>query len=70
MISERKIIKEPARGGCEQDVTTGWKKILCWCERAKASAFWKKRIRRRLRRRLKEALSSGSDDEASLDQRS
>jgi hypothetical protein len=39
------------------DVVTGWRRWLCWCSRAGATAAVKRRLRRRLRRDGKRELT-------------
>lgn len=40
----------PVKGGDEQDVFTGWRKVMCWTQRAGACKRVKRRANRRERR--------------------
>jgi hypothetical protein len=44
------MTKRPIRGGAEQTVFTGWRKLYCWTQRAGATSAVKRRARRRERR--------------------
>jgi len=43
-------MKQKLKTGDEWDVVTGWRKVLCWTQRAGACSRVKRRMRRRLRR--------------------
>lgn len=43
-------------GGQDQDVHTGWRKVLCYTQRAGVTARAKRRTRRRERREAKTQL--------------
>ena len=42
-------MKQRLKTGDEWDVVTGWRKVLCWCQRAGATSKVKRRMRRRIR---------------------
>jgi len=50
-------MKEPPKGGGEQDVLTGWRRVYCWTQRAGACAWWKRRNRRRQRHRMNKEMN-------------
>lgn len=47
----------PASGGDEQDVFSGWRRVLSWTKRPGACARAKRSYNRRLRRLTREALA-------------
>lgn len=43
-------MKVPAKQWDENDVTTGWRRVLCWTQRSGACKRVKRRMNRRFRR--------------------
>lgn len=43
--------KEPSKNGLEQDWTTPWRRLLCYCKRPKVGRFVKRSMNRRARQR-------------------
>ncbi len=55
--------KEPPKGGGEFDVLTGWRRMLCWTQKAGACAFFKRKNRRRQRRKMNEEMRKEAMDD-------
>lgn len=45
--------REPAQGGYEHDVFSGWRKVLKCCERAGYKRYAKKKFNKRVRKNAK-----------------
>jgi len=52
----------PLRGGTEMDVFTGWRRMLCYTQRAGVCKDAKRTYSRRLRSIAKRILRHGTDD--------
>ena len=53
----------PLRGGAEMDVFTGWRRMLCYTQRAGVCKDAKRTYSRRLRSTAKRILRRGADGE-------
>ncbi len=49
--------KEPPKGGAEHDVLSGWRRVLCWTQRAGACSFYKRQNRRRQRHKMNKDMN-------------
>lgn len=48
----------PMKGGFEQDIFTGWRKVLCYAQRAGVCKKAKKKYNKRVRRHVKRDIRS------------
>jgi len=46
----------PMKGGFEQDIFTGWRKVLCYAQKAGVCKKAKKKYNKRVRRQVKHDL--------------
>lgn len=52
--------REKIKGGGEQDVFTGWRRVLCYTKRAGVTKAVKAKFNRRVRREWKASLREGN----------
>ena len=55
-------MKRPPKGGLEQDVFTGWRKVLCYTQRAGICKWVKAKANRRERREARLEVMDMQED--------
>ena len=50
----------PAKGGREEDGISGWRRVVCWTQRAGACRYAKRSYNRRLRRMARRILGQAA----------